>query len=1073
MILDDKDIFYTKPDPKDLVIEHYGSKMSSGPTGWQFKRDKNGNIVEKIPPVGWIDPNLKSENGSEKKESTTTRFNYGSDKESYEKARDFKNRISQLKKEGLSEKEVADYFGMSIKDFKLEQSVATNEDKLDMYSKIRGLSEKGLSNREICRQLGWSESKESTIRNYLKDDKPAKVKEVKELSDFLKEQVNEKKYIDVGFGTERDLNVKRDRLNTAIYDLKMQGYNVYQKYVKQPTNKNQETTFSILCAPGVSRKEVLNLDTKDINFVKDFESTDDGKTFHKKFEYPASLDSKRLKIRYSDEVGPDGAKGIDKDGVIEIRRGLDDLSLGNKKYAQVRILVDEDKYLKGMCVYSDNIPDGYDVVFNTNKTSDKSMYDVLKTVKKDKDGNIDRDNPFGSNIKPSDEGGQYHYKDKDGNDKLGLLNLVRDEGDWSEWSKNVPSQFLAKQPLDLAKRQLNKKYEEDLEEFNEICSLENPTVKKRLLKEFSDECDSAAVHLKAAALPGQQYHVILPINSLKDNEVYAPNYPDGTRLALIRYPHAGTFEIPELVVNNKNKVARELLGTTLDDAVGINSKIAAQLSGADFDGDTVMVIPNSDKLGIKSRPYLKELEGFDPKVEYATNKVKRIGKDGNPVLNEKGEQVYDYYDDKGKKVKVISERYKQIQMGVVSNLITDMTLFGAPDDEIAKAVKHSMVIIDSEKHKLNYQKSAKDNDFEYLKNRYQRKWDEEKGEWVPGGGATTLISRAKSPVKIPKRQGQPTINAKYRNGKPNPNYNPDIPEGSYVYKTSDKAYYPKRISKDPDNPNIIGYESLDGTLIKFDKTNSKDREYYMANKEPVKDEKTGEVLYFTNKTGDLKYRYGVEQIERPRMELIDDAYELLSYRKKPMEIAYADYANKMKALANQARKEIMYTKDIDRDTDAATKYSNEVNSLMTKLNDAYKNKIPEKKATALANSTIEAKKKSYPDLSGEELRKVSQQAMERAREITGSKRGVIDITDNEWKAIQSGAISKTKLSEILNYTDMDIIRDYAMPKNRKELTTQQISSMKNMINLDRYTNQQIADKFGVSVGYVKKIKKGE
>ena len=89
----------------------------------------------------------------------------------------------------------------------------------------------------------------------------------------------------------------------------------------------------------------------------------------------------------------------------------------------------------------------------------------------------------------------------------------------------------------------------------------NPTIKKHLLSKFADECDSAAVHLQAAALPGQKYHVIIPVNSLSDNEVYAPNYDNGTKLALIRYPHGGTFEIPILTVNNKNAAAKKLLGS--------------------------------------------------------------------------------------------------------------------------------------------------------------------------------------------------------------------------------------------------------------------------------------------------------------------------------------------------------------------------------------------------------------------------------------------------------------------------------------------------------------------------------
>lgn len=188
-------------------------------------------------------------------------------------------------------------------------------------------------------------------------------------------------------------------------------------------------------------------------------------------------------------------------------------------------------------------------------------------------------------------GGQSYYTDKDGKRQLSLINKRAEEGDWNEWSDNLPSQFLSKQSITLIKKQLNLATTDKQAEFDEIMSLTNPTVKKALLKSFSDDCDSAAIHLQAAALPRQKYQVILPITSMKDNEVYAPNYKNGEQVALIRYPHGGTFEIPILTVNNKQADARKILGNTPADAIGINSKVADRLSGADFDGDTVMVIP--------------------------------------------------------------------------------------------------------------------------------------------------------------------------------------------------------------------------------------------------------------------------------------------------------------------------------------------------------------------------------------------------------------------------------------------------------------------------------------------------
>ena len=218
--------------------------------------------------------------------------------------------------------------------------------------------------------------------------------------------------------------------------------------------------------------------------------------------------------------------------------------------------------------------------------------------------------------------------------------------------------------------------------------------------------------MQAFGFPGQAGKVILPLNSLRDNECYCPEYRTGTRVALIRYPHAGTFEIPDLIVNNNHPDARKIFGN-VPDAIAINSKVAAHLSGADFDGDTVYVIPNN-RGEVKSKPYLEGLKNFDPKEEYR----------GYPGMQK------------------ITEPMKQKQMGIVTNLITDMTVIGAPEKDIVKAVKHSMVIIDAYKHELDWKRSEVENDIQALKEKYQM---HPSGKT---GGASTLISQAKSSTRV-------------------------------------------------------------------------------------------------------------------------------------------------------------------------------------------------------------------------------------------------------------------------------------------------------------------------------------
>lgn len=648
------------------------------------------------------------------------RYPWGSGENPYQHSGDFLSRIAELKAEGLSETEIAKSLNLTSTEYRAYKAIAKNERRALDVATAKGLREKGYSLNEIAEKMGFAN--DSSVRSLLNENSEARMNQAQQTAEFLKKQVTEKGMIDVGTGVERELNISKEKLNQALVILEAEGYLVYGGGMPQVTNPGKQTNLKVLCPPGTEHKEIYNYE--DIHSVTDYISHDGGETYDPKWVYPKSMDSDRLQIRYAEDGG------INKDGVVEIRRGVDDLSLGNSHYAQVRILVDGTHYIKGMAVYSDDLPDGVDVLFNTNKKQGTPKLDVLKKIKDDPE------NPFGSLIKEGvvdpdkgddQKGGQSYYYDKNGNKQLSLINKRAEEGDWGEWADKLPSQFLSKQNLSLVKKQLNLAASDKISEYDEICSLTNPTVKKSLLKSFADDCDSAAVHLQAAALPRQKYQVILPITSMKDNEVYAPNYKNGETVALVRYPHGGTFEIPILTVNNKQAEAKSVLGTTPKDAIGINSKVAERLSGADFDGDTVMVIPcnsKGSKIKITSTQPLKGLEGFDPKTEYPE-------KEGMKYM-----------------------KNTQTEMGKISNLITDMTLKGASSDELARAVRHSMVVIDAEKHKLDYKQSETDNGISSLKKKYQGRYDED-GRYHEG--ASTLISRAKSEVSVTKRQGSPIV----------------------------------------------------------------------------------------------------------------------------------------------------------------------------------------------------------------------------------------------------------------------------------------------------------------------------
>ena len=900
------------------------------------------------------------------------RYPWGSGENPYQHSGDFLSRIEQLKKDGWSEtpENIMKEFGLTTTQYRTEKRLATHERRMLDVARAKSLREDGLGYTEIGREMGMSES---TIRSLLNQHSESRMNAAKKTADFLREQINTKGMIDVGAEVERELGVSREKLNEALHILELEGYPVYKGGIPQATNPGKQINQMVICPPGTEHSEIYNYE--NVHSLSEYVSHDGGETFDK-FVYPKSMDSSRLKIRYAEEGG------IDKDGVVEIRRGVDDLSLGESHYAQVRILVDGNKYIKGMAVYSDDMPDGVDVIFNTNKSKSVDKMDVLKNIKDDPE------NPFGSLIKP---GGQSYYIDENGERQLSLINKRSEQGDWDEWKDALPSQFLSKQSLSLAKKQLNLAASDKMAEFDEICSLTNPTIKKHLLSKFADECDSAAVHLQAAALPGQKYHVIIPVNSLSDTEVYAPNYENGTKLALIRYPHGGTFEIPILTVNNKNAAAKNLIGVDAIDGIGINSKVAARLSGADFDGDTVMCIPTHDKYGkvkIASTPPLKGLEGFDPKMAYPE-------RPGMKYMKNTG-----------------------TQMGIISNLITDMTLKGASQDELARAVRHSMVVIDAEKHKLDYKQSEIDNGIASLKKKYQRYVDEDGN--IHEGGASTLISRAKSEVSVDKRQGTPLVNLKGKRW-----YDSSKPEGALIYKTADDVEY---------------------TVNKVNK-------------------RTGEVTTVTRR----------KKQPSTRMAETDDPYTLISDANTPMERAYAEYASKMKALANKARKEMMTAGKINYSSAANQIYKKEVASLLSKLNLSRLNAPKEREAQRRANAEVLAKTRSNPNMKPGDVKKLRQQALTKYRLQVGSisrRKRNIDITDNEWNAIQSGAVSESILKKILDNTDVDKLRQRATPKNTSTLSSAKINRIKSLSN-SNYTVGEIAKILGVSPSTVSKYLKGK
>lgn len=937
------------------------------------------------------------------------RYPWGSGDNPYQRNEEFHRVYNEYHNMGWTDKQIAEHFNCSINELKARRSMSSQQEKKQQAVRVVRLHDKkGMGWTAIAKEMGLKN--ESTARSIYERAQHPKKQLNEQVADRLEKILKDKGgYLDISSGTElgypwedgqQRTGISASQMRVASLMLKEKGYSVQKIDIRQVTNPKQYTGTVVLAPPGTTKKDIVE-NLQNLHSMEDY-TPDAGKTWWSP-ELPTYIDRSRVYVRWPDEGG------AERDGMVEIRPGVKDLSLGNSTYAQVRIAVKNcdvegktddygnpepsDRYIKGMAVYSDEIPEGYDIVVNCSKARSKGDAKAFKPIK----NKYDVDAVFGAKIMTD---GQYHYEDEKGNDQLGAINKISAEGTWMEWSKTLPSQFLSKQPKELIKKQLDLTYANALDEYSEIMSYSNDVVRQKALEEFADQCDSAAVDLKAAALPRQQSHVLIPINTLKDNEVYAPGYEDGEEVVLVRYPHEGVFQIPRLIVNNKNKEGKKFIGNVAPDAIGINHNVAEILSGADFDGDTVTVIPTRNIKDIKNMAPLDGLKDFDAKREYPY-------REGMVHL---------------------TKSRTQTEMGVISNLITDMTLQSATADELARAVRYSQTVIDADKHNLDWQRSYKENGIDALKRKYQIKYDED-GNPVGYGGASTLLSRAGSEAHILERQLA--------------TYDEDTGKMKKAWR--------------PDSSGELTYMETGRTMWK-----------------PVKN-KDGSLAKDEN--GNVIYKEEPVREKVAKMSLVKDARELMSNPKHGyiQEELYAKYANDMKHLAVEARKESLAIKPAPRNPEAAAAYKDEVESLNQKLENAKRNAPKERQALVIANIAIKEIMEANPGIDRDRMKKFRQLEMTRARAAVGANKKdvMIDITPREWEAIQKNAISPSKLREIMKNTDTDKVKKMASPKLiSTALPKAKVNKIKAMAN-SGYTMEDIAKELGVSKSTVFKYVKGK
>lgn len=935
------------------------------------------------------------------------RYPWGSGKDP-QRSKSFATRVAELKKQGLSEPEIAESFGFK-NTTELRAKIHMEAEsrygaQVSMASRLRN---KGYSDVAISKRMNVSPN---TVKNLLLEETRDRHKATEATREMLKAQADKKGMVDVGTASNLLIGVTKTKMDVSIVELEEKGYAVTSIQTPQLGTTNK-TTVRVLLSPDTLAKASAEYVVKDpdkwkrltkeeqknkiaylyaakhseeIQLITDWSS--DGGITYKSVKPPISIDSKRVMVRFDNDT----PSGTDMDGIIQVRRGVQDLALPpDKHYGQARIAVDGTHYMKGMVIYAhDELPPGIDVVYNVNKNSSVGKLGAMKkmntsvdtddggTIFIDKDGK-QKINEFGATIR------QSTYLDGKGKEQQSALNIVgftgkKDsgvEGGWETWSKTLASQFLSKQSPELAKQQLNLSYLDQKDTFDSYMQITQPAVKQRLLDSFADDCDSKAVHLKAAAMPRQTSNVLIPITSLKDNECYSPNYRDGEQLALIRYPHAGTFEIPVVTNNLRNKEAKSVLGNG-SDAIGVTKKSLDKLSGADCDGDTAIAIPYNPKT-IKVTS-LKSLEGFDPKKAYPKH-------DGMPV---------------------ISAKVKQQEMGKISNLITDMNVKGAPPEEIARAVKHSMVVIDAEKHELNYKQSYTDNGIADLKAKYQG------GTISNPRGASTLISRAASEQRVDKRKAL-TKEQALATGRPlvrKGQYSVDVTTGEKVY-----------------TPTNDGYFNKNGVFVKT-------------------------------------------QIKSTKMFETSDARTLMSKTPAQIELIYADYANSMKDLGNKARKESASIEMTPYSPSAKKVYASEVDSLNKKLKVALANAPLERQVHLVGNKIVQTRKEANPDMDGSQIKKLKGQVLAETRARVGASKTRVTITQREWDSIEAGAISNALLKQILDNTNLDVVQSYATPRTNSVMSESKIARAKIYISQGRALSE-VADALGVSVSTLNKTLK--
>ena len=213
-----------------------------------------------------------------------------------------------------------------------------------------------------------------------------------------------------------------------------------------------------------------------------------------------------------------------------------------------------------------------------------------------------------------------------------------------------------------------------------------------------------------------------------------------------------------------------------------------------------------------------------------------------------------------------------------------------------------------------------------------------------------------------------------------------------------------------------------------------------------------------------------------------DAYTLITGEGHDMEKLGADYANTMKALANEARREARSTVTTKVNAQARQVYAKEVAELKADIVREKTNKPKERSAQAMSNGIVAAKLKEHPEWreDKDKVKKMKNQTLTECRRRAGAnkKNVYVELNERKIEAMNAGALSSSNITKVINNCDKDKFKKLAMPRSTNALSKVDQLKIQHLIEASKgkkngYTIDEIAKLVGCSASTVKKYAKGK